>query len=186
MECGKTYKSCNGPELLRMRTVRCDHLSNEPKNSEADVDKESTKDDKCKAAITEVLEHEEGGDRAQFSHFRNADNDVETCEDLSDSDIVGSISARLPSANAPRTTMMTTQTLSWTMRPSVAEAARALDVMQLFVEKKGLMDKLAFRLDGFEDPGVVRGHQSNKRKCWISGSLFPQNKSMLGFLMKRA
>ncbi|KAH6932195.1 hypothetical protein HPB50_003649 [Hyalomma asiaticum] len=118
------------------------------------MDKESNKDNKCKAVITEVLEHEEeeDGDRAQFSHVRNADNDVETCEDLSDSDIVGSISARLQSANAPRTTMMTTQTLSWTMCPSVAEAARALDVMQLFVEKKGLMDKLAFHLDGFENP----------------------------------
>ncbi|KAH7984623.1 hypothetical protein HPB52_023293 [Rhipicephalus sanguineus] len=32
----------------------------------------------------------------------------------------------------------------------VAEAARALDVMRVFAEKNGLMDKLAFHLDGFE------------------------------------
>lgn len=45
--------------------------------------------------------------------------------------------------------MMTT--LSWKMCWVLScETARALDVMQLFTEKRGLMDTLAFHLDGFE------------------------------------
>ncbi|KAH7979973.1 hypothetical protein HPB49_012345 [Dermacentor silvarum] len=67
--------------------------------SEVDADEEAADDSDCEALLAEVLDRQGGGDRVPFSAFCDVDNDVETCEDLTDSDIVNSLSTKLCSAS---------------------------------------------------------------------------------------
>ncbi|KAH6937382.1 hypothetical protein HPB50_027526 [Hyalomma asiaticum] len=119
--------------------------------SEADATEEDINDSDCEALIAEVLARQGGGDRVPFATFRDVDKDVETCEDLSDSDIVNSVCGKLPSTSDDEEEDDNYNAeLENVPCPSVAEAARALEVMRMFAEKKILMDKLAVHLDGFE------------------------------------
>ncbi|KAH7965127.1 hypothetical protein HPB49_003888 [Dermacentor silvarum] len=67
--------------------------------SEVDADEEAADDSDCEALLAEVLDRQGGGDRVPFLAFCDVDNDVETCEDLTDSDIVNSLSSKLCSAS---------------------------------------------------------------------------------------
>lgn len=67
--------------------------------SEADATEEDIADSDCEALIAEVLERQGGGDRVLFGTFCDVDKDVETCEDLSNSDIVNSVCGKLPSTS---------------------------------------------------------------------------------------
>ncbi|KAH7955982.1 hypothetical protein HPB52_005315 [Rhipicephalus sanguineus] len=119
--------------------------------SVADATEEDIDDSECEALIAEVLEGQGGGDKVPFNTFCDVDKEVETCEDLSDSDIINSVCGKLPSASDGDEEEDDNNAEPEDVPcPSVAEAARALDVMRVFAEKNGLMDKLAIHLDGFE------------------------------------
>ncbi|KAL1470282.1 hypothetical protein MTO96_040521 [Rhipicephalus appendiculatus] len=107
----------------------------------------------CEALIAEVLERQGGRDKVAFATFWDIDRNVETCEDLSDSDIVNSVCGKSPSASdtEEQDDDDNNAELQDVPCPSVAEAARALDVMRVFRGKdKGLMDQSPFHSYGFE------------------------------------
>ncbi|KAH7946846.1 hypothetical protein HPB52_004971 [Rhipicephalus sanguineus] len=91
-------------------------------------------DSECEALIAEVLERQGGGNKVPASDGDEEEDDDNNAE--------------------PEDVSC----------PSVAEAARALDVMRVFAEKNGLMDKLAIHLDGFEAAVVAARPQSGKRE----------------------
>ncbi|KAH7977638.1 hypothetical protein HPB49_003111 [Dermacentor silvarum] len=68
-------------------------------SSKVDADEEVADDSDCEALLAEVLERQGGGDTVPFLAFCDVDNDTETYEDLSDSDIVNSLSTKLCSAS---------------------------------------------------------------------------------------
>lgn len=82
-----------------------------------------------------------------FSAFRDVD-----------SDIVNSVNAKLSSASDSENDNSKAE-LDDVPCPSVAETARALDVLQLFAEKRGLMNTLASHLDGFETALVAESRR---------------------------
>ncbi|KAH7980459.1 hypothetical protein HPB49_016338 [Dermacentor silvarum] len=175
-----TIKNC----IARAQFVVPAVSAQEINPSEVDADEEAADDSDCEALLAEVLDRQGDGDRVPFSAFCDVDNDVETCEDLTDSDIVNSLSTKLCSASDGEDD--DNAELEYVPCPSVGEAARALDVMRLFAEKRGLMDTLAFHLDGFETAVVAARPPKRQTKVTDFWALFPQNKEVFLVFLRNA
>ncbi|KAH8009839.1 hypothetical protein HPB51_020187 [Rhipicephalus microplus] len=119
--------------------------------SAMDTTEEAVDNRECEAFICAVLERQGCGDVA-FVTYCDVDEDVETWEGLSDSDFIDAAYGESSSGSNTEEQDIDDDDnpeLQNVPCPSVAEAAQALDVMRVFAKKTGLMDQLAFHLDGF-------------------------------------
>ncbi|KAH6927909.1 hypothetical protein HPB50_009842 [Hyalomma asiaticum] len=104
-------------------------------------------DQACETLLAEVLERQEFREGISFPDFRVIDSEVQTSPDTSDEAIVASVVEVSPNQSDEDDTECESVDNSG---PTVAEATHCVDLLRVFVEKRGLEEKLARSISKFE------------------------------------
>ncbi|KAH8033232.1 hypothetical protein HPB51_008451 [Rhipicephalus microplus] len=116
-------------------------------------------DEACKTLRAEVLERQGVTEGISFLDFRDANSDVQTSPDMSDDVTVASVVEVSPN-DSDEDDMKSDNTGH--PGSTVAEAAQCVSVMRVFVEKRGLAEKLAHSISEFE-AAVVAARQPRRQ-----------------------